>query len=50
MEKPKKKASNSAGLGLFKLPDGYEKMSIEEQQQALTDIMREVGKNLNKLK
>jgi hypothetical protein len=50
MAKSQKKTEKSAGLGLFQLPDGYEKMSIEEQQQALTDIMREVGKNLNKLK
>lgn len=50
MPKSQKKPEKSAGFGLFKLPEGYEKMTIEEQQQALTDIMREVGKGVSKVK
>lgn len=48
MKKTNKRSSRAAGLGLFKIPDNYEKMTIEEQQQVLTDLMREVGKRMPK--
>jgi hypothetical protein len=50
MEKKQNRPDKSAGIGFFSLPAGYEEMTIEQQQQALTDIMRDFGKNLNKVK
>jgi hypothetical protein len=50
MAKSQKNPEKSSGFGLFKLPEGYEEMTIDEQQQALTNIMREVGKVITKVK
>lgn len=49
MTNSNKKSSKSVGIGLFSIPANYEEMTQEEQQQVLTDLMRQVGKRVQKM-